>query len=120
MLREAERLERLLTDRDRPLQIVLAGKSHPADEEGKRMIAQLGAFAARPEVRHRIVILPDYDMALARAVRGFRFADHLRFPGFALAAASAAYLMRVIRSAQWLEYSDIQRSWIIWMGAVFR
>ncbi len=68
MLLERERLERLLTDRERPLQIVLAGKSHPADEEGKRLIAELGAFAARPEVRHRIVLLPDYDMALARAL----------------------------------------------------
>ncbi|MFN8121669.1 MAG: alpha-glucan family phosphorylase [Thermoleophilia bacterium] len=67
MIRDAERMTRLLTDPHRPLQIVIAGKAHPADEEGKALIAQLGAFAARPDVRHRIVLLPDYDMALARA-----------------------------------------------------
>ncbi|MFN8110765.1 MAG: alpha-glucan family phosphorylase [Thermoleophilia bacterium] len=67
MIRDTERMTRLLTDPQRPLQLVIAGKAHPADEEGKRLIAELGAFAARPEVRHRIVLLPDYDMALARA-----------------------------------------------------
>ena len=51
----------------RPLQIVIAG-GPLADEEGKRLIAELASFAAQPEVRQRIVFLPDYDMALARAL----------------------------------------------------
>jgi starch phosphorylase len=68
MLRDPERLERLLRDPDRPVQLVIAGKAHPDDAEGKAMIAELGAFAARPEVRHRIVMLADYDMALARVL----------------------------------------------------
>jgi starch phosphorylase len=68
MLREPERLERLLLDHERPIQLVIAGKAHPDDAEGKAMIAELGAFAARPEVRHRIVLLADYDMALARVL----------------------------------------------------
>ena len=68
MLLERERLTRLLTDAERPLQIVIAGKAHPNDDEGKRLIAELGAFANGLDVRHRIVMLPDYDMALGRAL----------------------------------------------------
>ena len=68
MLRDPARLERLLLDPERPIQLVIAGKAHPDDNEGKAMIAELGAFAARPEVRHRIVLLADYDMALARVL----------------------------------------------------
>ncbi|MBA0125044.1 alpha-glucan family phosphorylase [Haloechinothrix sp. YIM 98757] len=66
MLRNPERLrERLLDDR-RPIQVVVAGKSHPADEGGKALIQQVARFADDPAVRHRIVFLPDYDMSLAR------------------------------------------------------
>ncbi len=72
MLRDPERLERLLLDAERPVQIVIAGKAHPDDAEGKSMIAALGAFAARPELRHRIVILADYDMAIAPRAHGRR------------------------------------------------
>jgi glycogen phosphorylase len=65
MLRDQDRLRRLLTDPDRPVQIVIAGKSHPADDGGKALIQQLVRFADRADVRHRIVFLPDYDMRLA-------------------------------------------------------
>jgi starch phosphorylase len=66
MLRDPERLTRLLTDPDRPVQIVIAGKAHPADDGGKKLIQQMVWFADDPRVRHRIVFLPDYDMAMAR------------------------------------------------------
>jgi len=66
MLRDPERLKRLLTDPDRPIQIVVAGKSHPADDGGKELIAQLVRFTDDPEVRHRIAFLPDYDIGMAR------------------------------------------------------
>ncbi len=68
MLRDPERLERLLLDPDRPLQIVVAGKAHPADEAGKALVQQMVRFADRSEVRHRIAFLPDYDMAMAKAL----------------------------------------------------
>ena len=68
MLRDPERLRALLLDPDRPVQIVIAGKAHPADDGGKRLIQQMVEFADDPAVRHRIVFLPDYDMALARAL----------------------------------------------------
>jgi len=66
MLRDPERLEALLLDPDKPLQLIVAGKSHPADDSGKALIQQVVKFADRPELRHRIAFLPDYDMSMAR------------------------------------------------------
>ncbi|MGA9870180.1 MAG: alpha-glucan family phosphorylase [Rhodococcus sp. (in: high G+C Gram-positive bacteria)] len=66
MLREPERLKRLLLDPERPVQLVVAGKSHPADDGGKALIQQIVRFADEADVRHRIVFLPDYDMSMAR------------------------------------------------------
>ncbi len=68
MLRDPVRLRALLLHPERPVQIVVAGKAHPADDGGKRLIQHLVAFADDPAVRHRIVFLPDYDMAMAKAL----------------------------------------------------
>jgi glycogen phosphorylase len=65
MLRNPERLRALLTDPDRPVQLVVAGKAHPADDGGKALIQQLVRFADDEGVRDRIVFLPDYDIAMA-------------------------------------------------------
>jgi starch phosphorylase len=66
MLRAPDRLRALLLHPERPIQIVLAGKSHPADDHGKQLIAQMVKFADDPALRHRITFLPDYDIAMAR------------------------------------------------------
>ncbi|MCW2555625.1 MAG: alpha-glucan phosphorylase [Mycobacterium sp.] len=66
MLRDPDRLEKLLLDDERPVQMIVAGKSHPADDGGKALIQEIVRFADRPEVRHRIAFLPDYDMSMAR------------------------------------------------------
>lgn len=66
MLRDPERLEALLLDERRPIQLIVAGKSHPADDAGKALIQQIVRFADRPELRHRIAFLPDYDISMAR------------------------------------------------------
>ncbi|MGN0062765.1 MAG: alpha-glucan family phosphorylase [Nocardioides sp.] len=66
MLRDPARLKRLLLDPERPIQLVIAGKSHPADETGKRLIQEMVRFADDPEVRHRIAFLPNYDIAMAQ------------------------------------------------------
>ncbi|GAA4864939.1 alpha-glucan family phosphorylase [Kitasatospora terrestris] len=68
MLRDPARLKALLLHPTSPVQIVVAGKAHPADDGGKRLIQKLVAFADDPAVRHRIVFLPDYDMAMAKAL----------------------------------------------------
>lgn len=66
MLRDPDRLEKLLLDPERPIQLIVAGKSHPADDGGKALIQQVVRFADRPQVRHRIAFLPNYDMSMAR------------------------------------------------------
>lgn len=65
MLRNPDRLRALLLDPQRPVQLVVAGKSHPADDGGKRLIQELVQFADASDIRHRIVFLPDYDMGMA-------------------------------------------------------
>jgi starch phosphorylase len=66
MLRDPERLKRLLLDPERPVQLVIAGKAHPADDGGKKLIQVIVRFADDPEVRHRIAFLPNYDIAMAQ------------------------------------------------------
>lgn len=65
MLRDRDRLTKLLLDPERPVQLVIAGKSHPADDGGKRLIQELVQFADDPAVRQRIAFLPDYDIEMA-------------------------------------------------------
>ncbi len=66
MLRDPDRLKALLNHPTRPVQIVIAGKSHPADEGGKMLIQQMVQFADQHDVRERIVFLPDYDISMAK------------------------------------------------------
>ncbi|WP_231558510.1 alpha-glucan family phosphorylase [Modestobacter caceresii] len=66
MLRDPGRLKALLLDEERPVQLVIAGKSHPADDGGKQLIQQMVKFADDPEIRHRIAFLPNYDIGMAR------------------------------------------------------
>jgi len=65
-MRDIDRLVRLLNDSNRPVQIVLAGKSHPRDDGGKELIKQIVQLARRGDVRNNIVFLEDYDISVAR------------------------------------------------------
>ena len=58
----------MLTSSERPVQLLVAGKAHPHDGDGKRLIEEFGAFAAGHDVRHRVIMLADYDIALARVL----------------------------------------------------
>lgn len=66
LLTDPERLERLLCVPGRPVQLVVAGKAHPADELGKRMVKAWVEFANGPLGRSRVAFLEDYDIALAQ------------------------------------------------------
>jgi starch phosphorylase len=66
LLHDAERLIRLLTNPERPMQLILAGKAHPADKPGQALIKQWNDFIERPEVQQRVVFLSDYDMLMAQ------------------------------------------------------
>jgi len=63
---DATRFVKILNDRKRPVQIIFAGKAHPADEGGKAIIAELMKCAAMPKFRRRVVFLEDYEMDVAR------------------------------------------------------
>ena len=66
MLRDPGKLKSLLLDLERPVQIVIAGKAHPADDGGKQLIQRMVQFADDPAVRHRIAFLPNYGIGMAR------------------------------------------------------
>lgn len=66
LLHDPARFARILADDRYPAQIVVAGKAHPNDEEGKEMIREWIDLARRSEFRHRVVFLEDYDIALAQ------------------------------------------------------
>jgi starch phosphorylase len=70
LLHDPERLIRLLTDPQRPVQLLIAGKAHPADEAGQAMIRQWVQFTRRPEVQSRVIFLSDYDMLLTEQLVG--------------------------------------------------
>jgi starch phosphorylase len=66
LLYDPERLIRLLTDSEHPLQLILAGKAHPEDRPGQALIKLWNDFIKRPEVRSHVVFLSDYDMQIAQ------------------------------------------------------
>ncbi len=68
LLRNPDRFEALLNHSQRPIQIVFAGKAHPADNHGKDFIRQVVHFSRRPGVRKRMIFLENYNMAMARSL----------------------------------------------------
>ncbi len=64
LLHDQDRLLRILSDPQRPVQLVIAGKAHPEDEPGKALVQQWQRFVKRPEARNHAVFLIDYDMSL--------------------------------------------------------
>jgi starch phosphorylase len=71
LLHDPERLLRLLTNPQRPVQLILAGKAHPADQAGQALIQEWTHFIRQPEARPHVMFLSDYDMQLTeRLVQG--------------------------------------------------
>ena len=120
MLHDPERLRALLTHPERPVQLVIAGKSHPADEQGKQLIQRLVEFSQSPDVRQRIVFLPNYDIGMAQ----------LLYPGTdiwlnnplrpleacgtsGMKAALNGSLNLSILDGWWAEYFDEHNGWAI-------
>ncbi len=64
LLHDRERLLRLLSNVDRPVQLIIAGKAHPADQAGQALIREWIAFIRQPEIRPHVIFLSDYDMLL--------------------------------------------------------
>jgi starch phosphorylase len=67
-LRDPDRLERLLTDPDRPVQFVFAGKAHPDDEAGKRLLQKVTDYAQQRKLERQLVFLEDFDLTADRVL----------------------------------------------------
>ena len=70
LFRDMDRLARLINAADRPVQIVFAGKAHPADRPGQQVIQEIFARSRSPQLRGRVFIIEDYDMRVARFLVG--------------------------------------------------
>lgn len=66
LFRDMERFAKIISDKDRPVQIIFAGKAHPRDTEGKELIRRVNHFVSEDTFRRRIVFLENYDMNVAR------------------------------------------------------
>src|SRR2546421_1520780 len=66
LLRDPDRLKKLLEDTKRPIQFIFAGKAHPADNEGKELIRAIVQFARQPNIRRKIIFIENYDINVAR------------------------------------------------------
>ncbi|RJP64690.1 MAG: alpha-glucan family phosphorylase [Candidatus Abyssobacteria bacterium SURF_17] len=66
ILSQPERLAKLISDANRPIQIIFAGKAHPRDDEGKRMLQRIAQSFTNPAFRKRIVFVENYDYNVAR------------------------------------------------------
>jgi glycogen phosphorylase len=70
IFRDEDRLSALLGNPTRPVQVVLAGKAHPADRPGQRVIQRIFTLTRSPDLRGRVFMLEDYDMRIARFLVG--------------------------------------------------
>jgi len=66
ILSDPERLKAILTNEERPVQILFSGKAHPRDDQGKALIQQIVRFASDPAVRRHVVFIENHEMNLAR------------------------------------------------------
>jgi starch phosphorylase len=66
LFRDVERLKRILCDKDRPVQVIIAGKAHPKDQPGKSFIREIVQLSRDADLWRRLVFVEDYDMKVAR------------------------------------------------------
>jgi len=127
LLREPERLVKLLSDPNRPVQIVFAGKAHPKDTEGKEIIRQIVNFAEQFDLRRRVVFLEDYDISVARVlVRGVDV--WLNNPRRPMEASGTSGMKAAINGALnistldgwWCEGYTPEAGWVIGAGESYK
>ena len=126
LLRDQERLRRLLEDTHHPVQIIFAGKAHPADHEGKELIKSIVNFARNPAVRRRILFIENYDMQVARMlVQGVDvWLNTPRRPYEAsgtsgMKAAANGVLNCSVLDGWWVEGYDAEVGWAIGRGEIY-
>ncbi len=126
LLRDTKRLIKLINNKDRPIQFVFAGKAHPNDNEGKKIIKQVIEFAQIADIRHRVVFLENYDIHIARyMVQGCDvWLNTPRKPYEAcgtsgMKAASNGGLNFSILDGWWCEGFKNNRGWSIGNGNIY-
>jgi len=131
LLRDVERLTRLLTNTDRPMQLIFAGKAHPADAPGKKFIRQITHFVRKSdELRRRVIFIEDYDINVARyMVQGVDV--WLNTPRRPLEASGTSGMKAVLNGAlnlsildgwwdeAYARFGDYDVGWAIGQGEVY-
>ncbi|MBK7746514.1 MAG: alpha-glucan family phosphorylase [Candidatus Obscuribacter sp.] len=126
LLKDPERLAKILTNKHRPVQIIMAGKAHPEDQPAKELIRQVMHFCRREDVRAHFVFLEDYDMNVARwMVEGVdvwlntpvRFAEASGTSGMKVAFNGGLNLS--ILDGWWDEAYEPHLGWAIGRGEVY-
>ena len=123
LMHDLERLRRILTNTECPVQILFAGKAHPLDKEGKELIRQILHLTRDEELRRRILFLENYDITTARAlVQGVDvWLNNPRRPMEAsgtsgMKAAMNGCLNLSVLDGWWVEAYDTQNGWAIGRG----
>ncbi len=126
IFRDLDRLARILGDEQRPVQLVFAGKAHPADTEGQELIASIQRMSDDPRFHGRVLFVEDYDMAVGRALtRGVDvWLNNPRRPLEAsgtsgMKAAMNGVLNLSILDGWWPEGYDGVNGWAIGTGHTF-
>ena len=126
LFRDVDRLVAILNNKDRPVQLIMAGKAHPRDGGGKDLIREIIHTARRPELRNRIVFLENYDIFLARyLVQGVDvWLNTPRRPMEAsgtsgMKAAVNAVLNFSILDGWWCEAYNTDVGWAVGHGEVY-
>ena len=126
LLRDQERLRRLLEDTHRPVQLIFAGKAHPADHEGKELIKAIINFARNPALRRRVLFLENYDIDVARhLVQGVDvWLNTPRRPYEAsgtsgMKAAANGVLNCSVLDGWWVEGYESDLGWAIGHGEIY-
>ena len=123
---DLDRLAAIVTDPERPVQLVFAGKAHPADQEGQQLIAQIHNLSRDPRFYGRVLFVEDYDMAIGRALtRGVDvWLNNPRRPLEAsgtsgMKAAMNGVLNLSILDGWWPEGFDGENGWAIGAGRTY-
>ncbi len=126
LFRDPDRLARLLSAPRAPVQVIIAGKAHPDDEDGKDLIAMITDFATDPRMTGRVVFVPNYDMAVgARILQGSDI--WLNTPRLPMEASGTSGMKAAINGALnlsildgwWAEGYDPTIGWAIGGGDMF-
>ena len=126
VLRDAKRLAALVSDPERPVQLLFAGKAHPHDHNGKEVIRDIVSISRRPPFAGRVFFLEDYDMNLARyMVHGCDvWLNNPRPPEEAsgtsgMKASLNGGLQVSVLDGWWEEACEMQEGWTIGRGEVY-